>query len=241
MITPKHNDPLGQAVFDYYTTKKAKRLKVYSNIVETDEIPVPYLFRTFNQMPPLEQKALKLCRGNVLDVGAAAGPHSLWLKEQNIEVFPIDVSELAVKTQYLQGLNKAKQINFFDLKADKKFDTLLFLMNGIGIAGTLEELPLFFEKCRQLLKPDGQVLLDSSDIIYLFGDEKNGFQIDLNADYYGQVTYQMSYGSIKGNKFTWLFIDFNTLSQMAHQSGFKCELVLKGSHFDYLARLCLHE
>jgi 2-polyprenyl-3-methyl-5-hydroxy-6-metoxy-1,4-benzoquinol methylase len=237
MNTPNLNDPLGQAVFEYYTTKKAKKLKVYSNIVETDEIPVPYLFRTFNQMPPLEQKALKLCRGKVLDVGAAAGPHSLWLKAQNFEVFPIDVSELAVKTMQLQGLTEARQINFFDLKTDNKFDTLLFLMNGIGIAGTLNELPLFFEKCKQLLEPNGQVILDSSDIIYLFGDEKNGYQIDLNADYYGQVTYQMSYGSIKGNQFTWLFIDFNTLLQMARQSGFTCELVLKGSHFDYLARL----
>ena len=101
----------------------------------------------------------------------------------------------------------------------------------------MNELPLFFEKCKQLLEPNGQVILDSSDIIYLFGDEKSGYQIDLNADYYGQVTYQMSYGSIKGNQFTWLFIDFNTLLQMARRSGFTCELVLKGSHFDYLARL----
>lgn len=237
MTTPIHNDPMGQAVFDFYTTKKAKRLKVYSNIVESDEIAVPYLFRTYNQMPPLEQKALKLCRGKVLDVGAAAGPHSLWLKAQNLEVFPIDVSALAVKTLHLQGVTEARQINFFDLKPDEKFDTLLFLMNGIGIAGTLNELPRFFEKCKQLLKPNGQVLLDSSDIIYLFGDEKNGYTIDLNADYYGQVTYRMSYGSIKGASFNWLFIDFDTLKSYAQASGFTCEKIMKGSHFDYLARL----
>jgi len=233
------NDPMGQAIHDYYYQKKCNKLVVKSDIAEDDNIEVSYLFREFNQMPKLEKTALKNCRGSVLDVGAGAGCHSLWLQQKRLSVTALEISHLTTEVLTLRGIKKVLMSNFFDAPSNETYDTLLFLMNGIGIAQTLKDLPVFFEKCKQLLNPDGQILLDSSDLIYLFGNDKEGFLIDLMGAYYGEVTYQLRYGRTKGIPFHWLFIDFHTLTDYALQAGLRCELLESGEHYDYLAKLTL--
>lgn len=233
------NDPMGQAIHDYYYQKKCNKLVVKSDIAEDDNIEVSYLFREFNLMPKLEKTALKNCRGRVLDVGAGAGCHSLWLQQKQLSVTALEISHLTTEVLTLRGIKKVLMSNFFDAPSNETYDTLLFLMNGIGIAQTLDKLPLFFEKCKQLLNRDGQILLDSSDLIYLYGNDEEGYLIDLMGAYYGEVTYQLRYGRIKGNPFPWLFIDFQTLTDYALKAGFKCELMEPGKHFDYLANLTL--
>lgn len=232
----KQNDPLGNALEDYLNGNTSGKIIVKSSIAEDSGIPVDYLFRSEANMPELEKKALQLCYGNVLDVGAAAGCHALILKNNGLNVQPIDISEKAIQVMKNRGLKSARQADYFELK-NEKYDTLLFLMNGIGICGELTNLGDFFRKAMDLLKPDGQILLDSSDIIYMFEVEDGSVEIDLNAGYYGEVEYQMQYGACNGEKFHWLFIDFETLNTYATRNGFSCELILEGEHFDYLARL----
>ena len=110
-------------------------------------------------------------------------------------------------------------------------------MNGIGIVGKVERLGDFFLSAKRLLAPGGQILLDSSDIKYVFMDEDGGMDIDLAAGYYGEVDYKMRYKNITGEAFDWLYIDFDTLSMYALQYGFECEKCIDGEHYDYLARL----
>lgn len=239
MLLEPANDPMGQALMDFQQKQKAKKLWVLSDIAEDDEIPVSYLFRNFKQMPLIEQKALQLSNGKILDVGAASGSHSLWLQNQQQKVWAMDISRLATEVMQKRGVAQILLADFFEFKPESKFDTLLFLMNGIGIAGTLENVPSFLNQCKNLINPGGQVLLDSSDIIYLFGDEENGYEIDLNASYYGEINYQMKYHKTIGNPFPWLFIDFDTLKMEAENAGFICEKLADGPHFDYLAKLTI--
>ena len=234
------NDPMGQAIYDYYHTGKAGKLRVMSSMFYEDEIPVPTLFRSFDEMPVQEQKAIELCRGRVLDVGAGSGCHSVVLKERGLDVLAIDISQLSVDVMTERGLN-AMNVNYFDETFVEKFDTLLFAMNGIGIVGKVERLDLFFRAARRLLAPGGQLLLDSSDISYVFTDDDGSMDIDLAAGYYGEIDYSMRYKNIKGEPFDWLYIDFETLSMYAEEHGFKCEKCVDGEHYDYLARLVLNE
>lgn len=236
--TTVERDPMGQAISDYYRTGKAGKLRVLSSMFYEDEIPVATLFRTFEEMPPQEQKAIELCRGRVLDVGAGSGCHSLVLKERGFDVTAIDISQLSVDVMKERGLN-AMNVNYFDETFAEKFDTLLFAMNGIGIAGKVERLGAFFRSARRLLAPGGQVLLDSSDISYVFMDDDGGMDIDLAAGYYGEIDYKMRYKNITGEPFDWLYIDFDTLSMYTEEHGFNCEKCLDGEHYDYLARLTL--
>jgi SAM-dependent methyltransferase len=237
-VTNKEKDPMGRAISDYYHTRKAGKLRVLSSMFYEDEIPVATLFRDFADMPIQEQKAIELCRGNVLDVGAGSGCHSVILKERGLAPVAIDISELSVEVMKERGLD-ARNINFFDETFTEKFDTILLAMNGIGIVGKIDRLPLFFRSIKRLLAPGGQVLLDSSDISYVFMDDDGGMDIDLAAGYYGEIDYKMRYKNITGAPFDWLYIDFDTLSMYAEEHGFICEKCIDGEHYDYLARLTL--
>ena len=229
---------MGRAISDWFHTGKAGKLRVLSSMFYEDEIPVATLFRDFGEMPVQEQKAIELCRGKVLDVGAGSGCHSIILKEQGLEVVAIDISELSVEVMKERGIN-ARNINFFDETFTEKFDTILFAMNGIGIVGKTDRLPNFFRSIKRLLAPGGQVLLDSSDIRYIFMDEDGGMDIDLAAGYYGEIDYKMRYKNITSEPFDWLYIDFDTLSMYAEEHGFNCEKCIDGEHYDYLARITL--
>lgn len=235
-VTDKGKDPMGRAIFDYYHTRKAGKLRVLSSMFYEDEIPVPTLFRTFDEMPLQEQKAIELCRGRVLDVGAGSGCHSIVLKDRGIDVTAIDISELSVEVMKERGLD-ARNINFFDETFTERFDTILLAMNGIGIVGKTERLPEFFRSIKRLLAQGGQVLLDSSDIRYVFMDDDGVMDIDLAAGYYGEIDYKMRYKNITGEPFDWLYIDFDTLSMYAEEHGFNCEKCIDGEHYDYLARI----
>lgn len=236
--TDKEKDPMGRAIFDYYHTGKAAKLRVLSSMFYEDEIPVATLFRTFDEMPIQEQEAIELCSGRTLDVGAGSGCHSIILKQRGVDVVAIDISELSVEVMRERGID-ARNINFFDETFVEKFDTILLAMNGIGIVGKTTRLEEFFRSAKRLLAPGGQVLLDSSDIRYIFMDDDGAMDIDLAAGYYGEVDFTMRYKNIKGERFDWLYIDFETLAMYAESSGFKCEKVIDGKHYDYLAVLTL--
>ena len=229
------NDPMGRAIADYHATGKAARLRVFSPMFDEDEIPVATLFRTLDEMPAIEREALLVASGDILDVGAGAGCHSLALQAMEKRVTAIDISPLAVETMRERGVKDVRQEDFFAL--DGRFDTILMLMNGIGIVGSLLRMDAFFMQVDRLLAPGGQLLCDSSDICYIFEDE-DGF-IDLTGidGYYGELTYQMQYKAIKGEPFLWLFIDPETLREQAESHGFHCDILIRGPHYDYLARL----
>ena len=234
--TDKQKDPMGRAIFDYHTTGKAAKLRVFSSMFYEDEIPVETLFRSMEEMPVQERKAIELCRGRVLDAGAGSGCHSSILMERGHEVVAIDISELSVEVMQQRGID-ARIINFFDETFQEKFDTILMAMNGIGIVGRVERLSEFFRCAKRLLAPGGQILLDSSDIKYVFMDDDGCMDIDLAAGYYGEVDFKMRYKNITGEPFDWLYIDFDTLSMYAEEHGFKCEKCIEGEHYDYLARI----
>lgn len=230
------NDPMGAAIFDYFKTGKVDKLRVFSSCMEEDEIPVEELFRTFPDMPMLEQVALEQAEGKVLDVGGGSGCHSLALKEMGKEVVAIDISPLSVEVMRARGVN-AHVRNLYDANFTEKFDTILLLMNGSGIIGNIANMERFFAKMRTLLNPGGCLLMDSSDLRYLFEEEDGSFSINLADDYYGQFDYQMQYKNVKGAPFDWLYVDFDTLSFYAEKFGFQTELVASGEHYDYLAKL----
>jgi len=228
-------DPMGRAILDYHKSKKASKLRVFSPMFEEDEIPLTTLFRSYESMPKIERTALDLAKGRVLDVGAASGCHSLILQERGMDVTAIDISPLSVETMKERGVKKVMEQDFFTLEG--QYDTILMLMNGIGIVGTLERLPKFFRQLDKILAPGGQVLCDSSDISYVFEDEEGMIDIPNEMDYYGEHSFQMQYKDTIGEPFDWLYIDADTLREQASKNGYAVEVVADGEHYDYLARI----
>ncbi len=231
-------DPFGNALKDYLKDQKDRNIIIHSDIAEDDVMPVPYLFRAYAEMPKLEQTALDMCKGKVLDIGGGSGSHALYLQEKGIDVSVIDISEGAAEVMKARGVQNVilGDINAYDTE---KYDTLLLLMNGIGLTGTLDGFKQFLMHCKNLLKPNGQIVFDSSDVMYMYEEEDGSVWINMMNEYHGEVEFSMEYNELKGEPFKWLYLDYEMMTQLAEQCGYKAELIAEGEHHDYLAKLTL--
>lgn len=227
-------DILGQAILDFYNQEKKGSLWIFDTFGQKTKMDTSLYFRSFNQMPEIEQKALMLCTGKVLDIGAGAGSHTLYLQKRQIEVIALDISEKCCEVALKRDVKKVWNTDFFDLNTDLKFDTLLLLMNGIGICEDIFGFSIFLDRAKKLLNPGGQIIFDSSDIAYMY--DPNEFPEE---NYYGEFLCAYGYKKQKTDWFSWLYIDFDTMEKIALEKGWKPERVFEDDHFQYLTRLVL--
>ena len=233
----KSKDLFGKALLDYQKGNYTENLITSTNISDDDELPLSYLFRSYKAMPKLEQKALRLSKGTILDVGCGAGSHSLYLQIKGFDVKSIDVSPGAVEVAKLRGLLNVELIDI--LLITSKYDTILLLMNGTGIFQELSHTKKYLKHLKSLLNPNGQILIDTTDIQYMYEDDDGGIWQDLHADYYGELDYFLSYKGEEELPMKWLYLDFKTLNNECESVGLQCELIMEGDYYDYLARLTL--
>jgi cyclopropane fatty-acyl-phospholipid synthase-like methyltransferase len=230
------NDVFGAALKAFSRTNDTTlEIEVFSELAGDEQIPVSYLFRTLDEMPLLEQKALDLCNGRVLDVGACAGVHSLVLQDRGVDVTALEKSSLACDVLEERGVEQVLEQDFYQFSG-QAFDTVLLLMNGVGLAGRLEKLDLFLMHCKSLLAKNGKILLESADIIYMYEDEDGSYLIDINGDYYGNMNYTISFEETSQN-FDWLYVSFDLLQDACKRCGLKIKKVVDGEHYDYLAEI----
>ncbi|MEM1001364.1 MAG: methyltransferase domain-containing protein [Bacteroidota bacterium] len=230
-----NKDLFGKALLDYWHANYTEDLVTWTSISDKDELPLDYLFRNFEEMPVLEQSALNLAKGKILDVGCGSGSHSLWLQEKGFEVTAIDISKGAVEVSKSRGVKQVKLKPL--IKEIATFDTILLLMNGTGIFEEYSKLTFYLNHLKSILSPKGQILIDSSDIIYMFQDEDGGTWMNLNNDYYGNLDYYVSYKGEDDLPFKWLYLDYDRLKTACEEVGLVCEKIADGKHFDYLARI----
>ncbi len=223
-------DVLGQAIFDHYHKLNSSKLWIHNQYGPKEEMPVDTFFRDVDEMPALELFAINECNGKVLDIGAGAGSHALLLQDRGVDVTAIDISPLAVQVMRQRGVKKAFEADIYTFSPGK-FDTLLLLMNGVGIAGDLDGLKILLTHLKSLLNPRGQILFDSSDINYLY-------EGNLPKDkYYGEIAYQYQYKHLHTDWFKWLYIDEQTLTVIANEVGFDVSVLVEDEYDQYLVRL----
>lgn len=234
-------DALGQALVAYQHGHLSATLAVHSSVADEEVLPAAYFFRSLWEMPEMERTALEECRGRVLDLGAGAGCHALELQQRGFSVKAVDISPGSVEVMQERGVREVACHDIFDeaLTQGEKFDTLLMLMNGIGLTGTLAGLERFLEYAKTLLAPGGQILATSSDISYLYEDEEGALVFDLNGPYYGEVEYTMQYANQTGAAFHWIFADPALLQDYAEAAGYTVEFLEEDDQQQYLVRLAL--
>lgn len=229
-------DPLGRIILDYSKDSIERQVIVESEICDDDFIDASYLFRSYEEMPQMEQIALKHCSGSILDIGAGAGIHAQYLIDKGFDVKAIDVSPGAVEYMKSKGLN-AEEKDFYSVT--EQYDTLLMMMNGIGIAGSLDNLERTLLQAKKMLRENGQLLFDSTDIKYLYMDDDGGMWIDLNTEYYGNFNFRMHYEDHSTDWFDWLYIDFDKLQEAANKLDLNVEKLYEEDN-QFLARITLN-
>lgn len=229
-------DIFGEALMDFWGGRYTEDIVTWTNITEDDELPLPYLFRSYPQMPVLEQLALQKAKGKVLDVGCAAGIHALYLQEKGHEVLGIDISAGAIEVCEKRGLKRVQQIALLDFTGET-FDTILLLMNGTGIFGKIDQVPQYLKHLKSLLNPGGQILIDSTDLIYMYEDPEEGSYLIPTDRYYGEVVFGMSYKGIESEPFDWLYLNDGVFEEYCKEAQLQFEVLGRGDNFDYLARI----
>ncbi|WP_276346865.1 SAM-dependent methyltransferase [Daejeonella sp. JGW-45] len=224
-------DVFGKALTDYYEFGQSDKLWLHNNYGKPEDMPVEVFFRSGNDIPELEEYALALCRGKILDIGAGVGVHSLILQSKGFDVTALEISGSAAGIMSGRGVKSVINMDIASY-TNAAYDTLLLLMNGIGLAGDMEGLNALLPHLKNLLKENGQIILDSSDIAYLY----NARNLP-RKNYYGEISYRYEYQGNQGEWFKWLYIDFNKLSEIAAVHGMLCQLLIEDGMDQYLARL----
>ena len=231
-------DLMGRAIWDYYYQENSEDLQTETSISELDDLPVSYLFRDYQEMNALEKKALDLSFGKVLDVGSGAGSHSLYLQnERKLEVTALDISPKSIEVCKARGVKNAICEDLLRF-SEKNFDTVLLLMNGTGIFQSLEHIDQYLQKLKSLVVENGQILIDSTDILYMYDQDEDGGVLVPAKGYYGELDYYLHYKGESEEPMKWLYLDFDTLENAAIANGFKIKKV-KQLEDSYLAQLTL--
>ncbi len=239
-VTPKQMgemDIFGAAFRDYINGYIKGRIVVRTNKSGTEHLPVAYFFRSLEDMPQWERLVIEMCRGRVLDVGAGAGSHSLALQEMGLEPVAIDMSPGAVEVMRSRGVLNAVCSDFFSYNPDDGFDTILFLMNGAGIAGRISRMKKLLLHAKGMLNPGGSVYIESTDLMYLYREDDGSVRIPLGESYYGEVEYILGYRGSKSGPVPWLFLDPDNMTAIAAGCGLSTEIIYHGEDHNYIARI----
>ena len=221
-------DAHGKAILDYLHGNEEATLLLHNNYGEPEEMPAAVFFRDEFDFTTLEHLALIECKGKVLDVGAGAGALAIVLQERGFDVHALENSEGCIQAMKQIGVQNIINSNFE--KHTGKYDTVLVQMNGLGLAGTLANVPSFLKKCMSLLNSEGQLIIDSSDISYLYEDE-------LPEDsYFGEVQYCYEYTGEMGDWFDWVYVDPTKLMEIVNEMGLSIE-ILTEENDQFLARI----
>jgi SAM-dependent methyltransferase len=227
------NDVYGEALQDFQQNGSlSSPLLLHSTYGDIEEMPVEVFFREEEDFPELELIALSLCDGKVLDVGAGVGTHSQYLQNKDFDVTALEISERACALMQLRGIKQIVQQDFFLLE-NEKYDTLLLLMNGIGLVETLDGFRHFLKFAKTLLTDRGQILFDSSDISYLYEE----YRIPQPEYYFGEIGYQYEYKEKKGMPFKWLYLDQEMLIKIAHEENWVVQILYEDENDQYLVRM----
>lgn len=224
-------DILGAALLDWYNGDRASKLMINNKYGNPEEMPVDYYFRTFGEIPEIEAFALSHCKGHTLDIGAGVGTHTLPMQRDKKKITALEISPKACEVLKQSGVKEIIQEDIFNYQG-RQYDTLLLLMNGIGVAQTIDGFKALLQHFQSLLNTNGQILFDSSDVSYLYEINPKP-----NDHYYGEVDYQYHYKGENGEWFKWLYVDFGTARSIGMELGFEVELLAEDDQGHYLCRM----
>lgn len=221
--------PLDEALRAYRSGDEEAALVMRTDVGGSEDVPVSLFFRQQAEMGPVESAALRLARGRVLDLGAGAGAHAAPLVRAGLDVTAVEILPEARSALREAGVRDVREGGLDTLGPDERFDTVLVLMNGLGLAGSLDGLGDLLARLAVALAPGGQILADSTD--------PSGWEDPEDGRYAGEVHMQLGFAETWGSPFPFLFVDADRVQAAASARGLEASVVAEEDDGRWLARI----
>jgi len=230
-------NPFSRALTDFHAGISDATFTIRRDDGYHQRVPAALFFESEN-FPAIEKCALNECRGSVLDIGSAAGRHALELVRRGHKVTSLDI--LPEMEQIMRDRGQTDVVIADVLQfSGQRFDTLLMLMNGIGMVGSIDGLERFLQHAHQLIAPEGQILCDSIDVRFTQDPLHSAYrEKNLTAGRpAGLQEFVIEYKGEDSTQFNWLHIDFPSLSKICESTGWKAELIESDCSGHYACKL----
>ncbi|MEV4705538.1 class I SAM-dependent methyltransferase [Actinoplanes sp. NPDC049316] len=114
---------------------------------------------------PHDHRALRLCRGAVLDIGCGAGRTAVELQKRGMAVTGLDTSAGAVEVARARGLRDTviADVDTYASRAASRYDTFLLLGNNLGLLEGPERAPAFLAALAELSRPGARIVAHGTD------------------------------------------------------------------------------
>jgi len=219
MKTKQSMDVFGEALKAYYLGDKSKFfLKEPSG--ELSEHSLKRYFRNTSQLSESEKKLISLSYGDILDVGCGTGNYIPLLAKHG-KVLGFDISQNVIDVAKMNGCKNFIVADIFTFTKNKKYDTITFLENNLGLGGSIDKTKKLLKKLSVILKNGGQILAISRNL-----RNKKYFPIELNPVWKDKI----------GPKFGWIHFNINFLSDLCEEAGLHLK-ILQGNQHSYLVRI----
>jgi len=231
--------PLGAALLAYHTGRNDAVLRIDSDVFDSENVAVRLYYRPDEDpLPDLDRRALDRCTGRVLDAGAGAGRHALDLQCRGLEVTALDVSADAVRVMQDRGISDVRQGDIYTSDLGT-YDTILLLMNGIGLAGGPEGLNRLLGRFRQLLRSGGRVIFDAAGLDAAVHKDEFEEMTDMaiGRPQLGEVFFRLTFDDLEGSWYPWLFPTSTQLAEAARTAGFEFTIIGRGARGAFLVEL----
>lgn len=230
-------NPFSRALLDFHSGSRDATFTIRRNDGFQQRVPAAPFF-DLEHYPALEKRAMDQCHGSILDIGSAAGRHSLELVRRGLKVTSLDIlpeMEGILKDRGQTDVVIADVLQF----SGRRFDTLLMLMNGIGMAGSMEGLTRFLQHAHDLIFPGGQIVCDSIDVSVTTDPQHIAYRESNigSGRPAGQQAFMMEYDGEDSVRFDWLHIDFQSLMHLGEATGWDAALLETEDSGHYLCKL----
>lgn len=201
-----------------------------------DEHDVRIYFTKYPEWQDFEKEILGYVQGRVLDIGAGAGRHALYLQEKGFELHAIDISPGAIE---VMKQRKVKNVYLMDLRKmdfpDNHFDSILLMFNNFGLAGTIEDTKKLLKVLHRISAPKGRIITTIRDpyqtdipehLAYHERNKKIGRPV-------GQIKIRMEYKGEIGDWFYLLMVSPKELEDLIKDTGWVILKIAKGEGGNY--------
>jgi SAM-dependent methyltransferase len=166
MSKKKTVDAYGEELWDLYKGSiQFELIERDDNFIQSGEYGKIY-FAEYKDWSKMEQQAIELVKGRVLDIGCGAARHAIYLQKKGLDVLGIDNSPIAIKISRLRGLKKAKALPIEKIDSLKRgsIDTIIMLGNNFGLFASPKKAKQLLRKMYQITSDNALIITETRDV-----------------------------------------------------------------------------